>query len=228
MSGEIFHTDPAHLCSTAGWTDDFLYPNLISSDSSLRKSTLRILSTLATAKPSSSTDGGADNVWSLCLQVENSEMTLRNVRERTNQISRLSRSLAALPKSTDSAIIEHAISFLLSQLKVNFRPLYVETIKALGEFGTVHGEALWSGVWTELEKISTAESATLVDIGSKRPSWTEKSASPREDLKEEEEAEYRCPNADKNIASVNESWSLSTDVFALDSAEASASFPFPA
>lgn len=151
-------------------------------------------------------------------------MSLRNVRERTNQISRLSRAIAALPKNVDSTIIDHAISYLLSQLKVNFRPLYTETIKALGEVGGTYGEAMWSGVWAELEKVSAANNATMLDIGQRRPSWAERRSSSRDDGEEEEEPEYRCPNADKNIAAVNDSWVLASDVAAIDWAEVPASF----
>ena len=176
----------------------------------------------ATTSASGST---TSDVWAACLAVETSEMSLKNVRERTTEIARLTRLLASLPAGSAS-MVEHVITYLLSQLKVNFRPLYAETVKSLAELGGKYGDAVWQTIWTELEKVSRAESATVPDIGVTRPVWANAKplSTDRASAEVDEEPEYRCPNLEKASVAVAESWDMSSNVQALDAAEISVSF----
>lgn len=205
--------------SALSWELDYLYDNLISSDSLLRLSSLRILSTLSTSPDDSPIK--AKEIWQLCLQVENTEMTLRNVRERTSNIARLSRLLSSHTINKASPLIDRVISYLLSQLKVNFKPIYSETIDALKELGGSYGEIVWGGVWKEIEKTIGCEYPTITDIGFEKPTWAiiARGNDGKKEEVDEEEAEFRCHGYDKVIRAVEDCWSLSNDVQALDNAE---------
>lgn len=147
-------------------------------------------------------------------------MSLRNVRERTSEIARLGRLLADKSAKYDIEVIDKVITYLLSQLKVNFRPLYTETIKMLGLVGAQHGETLWQVVWREIDKITTVDSATVLDIGSGRPGWAQPGSTAKSVPDEEEdEPEYRCHNAEKFVASLGDSWNMSSREESLDAVE---------
>ena len=132
----------------------------------LRKATLR-LNSLVTSDQSES------DLWKLCLDVESAEMTLKNVRERTTNIKRVGRHLQnALSSDTMTDVtVNRAITYLLSQLKVNFRPLYAETITTLGELVPKCGESIWSIVWSELGKVDLSD-PFLPDLGMELPVWS--------------------------------------------------------
>ena len=203
------------------WDINYLYSNLLSGDGVLRSSTLKIIVTLHDG-PTSASSTDAD-IWRSCLQVESAEMSLKNVRERTTQIARLGRLLSSSSDHSD-VTISRVITYLLSQLKVNFRPIYPEITKAVAEVGQKHGELVWEGIWQELEKVSKADNASLLDLGYVKPGWAIINRERATEVEEEEdEPEYRCHNAEKMVSAVKESWGLSSDVNELDSVEISVS-----
>jgi U3 small nucleolar RNA-associated protein 20 len=148
---------------------------------------------------------GTKEVWELALSIEQSEMSLKNVRERTSLIARLGRMLENT--SVDEITLNMVITYLLSQLKVNFRPLYAETVNVLGEIAKTHGEPIWTLVWQELEKTLAAEHASCPDLGSSLPPWAEKSSdSAPEDSPAQEEDEYYCPGMTKTRKVIKSAW----------------------
>ena len=194
--------------------------NLLSSDSAIRLASLRILVTSAPhARPDTTSPS---DIWSLCLQIELSEMTLKNVRERTSHIGRLGRLLAGLPDDADDgllAIIRNVTRYLLAQLKVNFWPLYAETVSALAGLTDKHGEILWELVWDQLEKTSAAKSSRVVDLDVQNPPWADQEDISRLHPADEDEADFRCHNLEKARYASSTAWSQSSDARQLDSAE---------
>lgn len=201
--------------------------NLISANSVLRASTLRLL--ILTTAPTSSDDPlTPHNIWSHCQAVESSEMTLRNIRDRTSQIARLGRLLEAVPKDADAPLLSathHAIRYLLSQLKVNYRPIYPEAIKALSALTAAHGDVIWENVWGELEKTHAAQVFAVPDLEVETPAWTEaqsgdgKGQRERAKLDSEEAAEFRCTAMDKMVKAFKKEWAGAEDLSILDAAE---------
>lgn len=203
--------------------------NLISADSALRASSLRLL--ILTSAPGANEDPlSPHNIWSHCQAVEQSEMTLRNVRDRTAQIARLGRLLQSVPKDASESLLSattHGIRYLLSQLKVNYRPIYPEAIKALQGLTSQHGDVIWEQVWAELEKTHAATVFAVPDLQVENPAWTvveenggkEKSRAAKQDS--EEEAEYRCTAMDKMVKVFKKEWAGAEDLTIVDASEIS-------
>jgi U3 small nucleolar RNA-associated protein 20 len=182
-----------HVCLTQ---------HLLSSNSKLRKAVLQMLSAFADESTT------AWKVWHACLEVEASGMTLQNVRERTSNIGKLGRILENIPASEENQLVEDATRYLLSQLKVNFRPLYPDTIKALAGLGSSRGETLWGIIWEQLQKTIASESALGVDLDWEEPEWTKVSAaqSDETDQGDEEDKEFICPNLFKGRRALSSAW----------------------
>jgi U3 small nucleolar RNA-associated protein 20 len=198
-----------------------LEANLISADSALRQSTLRVL-----ASNTSFTDEitSPKDIWAACLQVELSDMTLKNVRERTSNIARLTRLLLALPKDPDQAmqaVLQGAINYIIGQLKVNFRPLYPEITSSLAALVPKHGDSVWTTIWSELQKTNAAEVVQITDLGADLPDWTKSGGrKQREELDiDEGEGEFRCRSLEKSILAVDQAWSQPSEVTLLDADE---------
>ncbi|OCF30821.1 U3 small nucleolar RNA-associated protein 20 [Kwoniella heveanensis BCC8398] len=211
-----------------------LLPNLLSADSDLRLHTAQILSAVS----SKDTPAGAEDhvpspsgIWSLCVQVESSEMTLRNVRERTTNISRLSRAISSLPSTftaQNSDLLRGLITYLIAQLKVNFRPVYQETIIALTVVAEKQGEVVWEIVWEELQKTNAAPSATMVDLDFSKPSWANKTRGGEDSASatvDEEEAEFRCPNLERSMKAIARLWTQASQDEKLDQQEIAPQLP---
>ncbi|EIW69152.1 hypothetical protein TREMEDRAFT_71796 [Tremella mesenterica DSM 1558] len=178
-----------------------LLPNLLSSDSSLRLSTLRILK--------NTTSGTAEEVWELARHVESAEVTARNVRERTTHIARLGRYLQALPQvDAPDELLRAAIKYLLSQLKVNFRPIYPEVVNSLATLANMHGDLIWSTVWGELEKVQQETRSKTTDLLSETPQWINDGRAPGSTNRlDEDNEDFLCPNLQKSRVIEAAAWS---------------------
>ena len=235
---EIWQTGLRHVCFTlslikglpiSSLANDVAKPlllNLRSADSSLRLSALRILS--ATIQPASQDPAASlASIWSLCVQIESSEISLRNVRERTTLIARLGRLLTILSDDEQNTVTEnlpHIIGYLLAQLKVNYRPLYAETVSALAGIGALQGELIWSMVWQDLERMSITGGRQMLDLDIQKPKWAadvdKGGDGPRVEAEEEEE-DFRCHNLEKGDAVVASAWDLADSDQHLDVKEVS-------
>lgn len=192
---------------------DFLTQHLLSANSSLRKAVLEVL---AANVPANTT---AQKVWAACLQVEASEMTLKNVRERTSNIGKLGRLLEGIGATEEKELVGDATRYLVSQLKVNFRPLYSDTIAALAGLGSSRGESLWDILWGQLQSTISAETTHAVDLDWDEPEWTRQAgvaSHARDDEFDEEDAEFRCPNLNKGRRALSHAWIAGTDPAAMD------------
>ncbi len=146
-------------------------------------------------------------------------MSLRNSRERPEQVARLARLL----ESADLAEVGHAIRYLLAQLKVNFRPLYTETIKAFSLLK--RGDEIWESVWAELEKTHHATVFAVPDLGVFVPAWTEVTARSSDAPDDEEEPEFRCTGLDKSKRIIDKEWQGVSDEASLDADDIKVSRP---
>jgi U3 small nucleolar RNA-associated protein 20 len=203
-----------------------LHVDLISADSSMRRSTLAILASTMADTHEDDIDGTKPSaIWTACLQVESSEMTLKNVRERTSNISRLARLLAGLPKDIPEDIksaVDGAISYLVGQLKVNFRPLYPEITTSLATLVGRHGERIWGKIWSELERTNAARDVQKADLGVELPEWTHVDNNhSKRDAEDDEEAEgeFRCRSLEKSVSVVGKAWLESSDINQVDAKE---------
>lgn len=195
-----------------------LYPNIMSADSSLRLSSIKIASVQVR-----STSEQAREIWELCEQVELAEMSLKNVRERTAHIARLGRHLVALPSdATDiaSQTAKFAIKYLIAQLKVNFRPVWAETVTALTALAARHSEDIWTVVWEEISKTISTQQTVMPDLGVVNPEWTKQKLAEEADVEyDEEDMEFRCTGLAKGRTVVARAWEDNNDVTNLDVAE---------
>lgn len=84
------------------------------------------------------------------------------------------------------------------QLKVNFRPLYPDTIDVLAMFAQKYAEPFWLLTFGELEKCSKNDPSLLVTVV--KPAWLEDAEASREDVDAQDEntdKSLHCPNAAK-------------------------------
>jgi U3 small nucleolar RNA-associated protein 20 len=195
-----------HVCLTQ---------HLLSANSKLRKAVLQMLSAFSTESTTSY------KIWNACLAIEASDMTLQNVRERTANIGKLGRLLEAIPASDENQLVEDATRYLISQLKVNFRPLYPDTIAALAGLGSSRGETLWSLVWDQLQSTIASETAVAVDLDWAEPEWTKVAPvqSGDSDEGDEEDKEFICPNLFKGRRALSSAWASSADPASADLSE---------
>ncbi|BEI87998.1 uncharacterized protein CcaverHIS019_0107160 [Cutaneotrichosporon cavernicola] len=187
-----------------------LLPNLMSSDSSLRLSSIRALA--VAGEP----DAGA--IWNQCKAIEQAEMSLKNTRDRTTQIARLGRQLGTLTDPNES--VQWAINYLIAQLKVNFRPVWAESVTVLTSLVGDHAESIWTTVWDQLQKTTIAEDSVMPDLGVSYPDWTQQKVV-QEEVEDDgdEGAEFRCHGLVRARNNILRAWQETNDSTNLDVAE---------
>ncbi|WVR04081.1 hypothetical protein IAU60_001080 [Kwoniella sp. DSM 27419] len=208
-------------------TLDLLMSNLLSSDSALRQHSAQILAAISSSEtPTEAEDHvpSPSSIWTLCVQVESAEMTLKNVRDRTTSIARLSRAISSLPPtfSDQSALLRGWITFLVAQLKVNFRPIYAETFSALSTVAERQGPAVWEIIWSELQRTDVAGAAVMVDLNVVKPSWAtvkDNDIASAGTVEDEDEAEFRCHNLEKSRTALAKVWNQANHESKLDQLE---------
>ena len=183
-----------------------LRSNLLSGDKALRSSTLRVLAALSPRQESR-------DVWLLASQVETSEVTLRNARERANNVGKLGRHLLQV---TSTDLSRDAINYLLSQFKVNFRPIYTEVVAALSGLAASSGEIIWEAVWAQLCHVQEAESSRVADLGYVAPAWIAVTRRSAERVDEEVDPDFACPGLTKAIVSASVAWAADDRLIDLD------------
>ncbi|ODN80830.1 hypothetical protein L202_02973 [Cryptococcus amylolentus CBS 6039] len=207
-------------------TLEHFMPNIMSADSQLRLSSLQVLNAIAPTQPLHSNPEecttSLHHIYNHCVQIESSEMTLRNVRERTTEISRLTRALAALPSKEllPANVLAAVVAYITSQLKVNFRPIYPEAIATLSSIAEQHKEIVWETLWSELQKTNSSSAAIAVDLDIEYPEWAlVKGETEQKIEKDEDEAEFRCPNLEKSRVIFGKVWERKTQENKLDEHE---------
>ncbi|KAG0148535.1 hypothetical protein CROQUDRAFT_75385 [Cronartium quercuum f. sp. fusiforme G11] len=124
-----------------------LQPALLSESSSVRFQTLTLLASL-------NEDTVREKIIDQCLIIEQTPLLVENARDRQMHI----RKLGIMVKSNsslheDSKSVDVAQRYILSQLKVHFKPLWEESIKALTMINERFSTSFWKLVWSELELV---------------------------------------------------------------------------
>ncbi|KIJ13504.1 hypothetical protein PAXINDRAFT_100613 [Paxillus involutus ATCC 200175] len=172
-----------------------LYPHLrsciISHSRSLRLNALKILSSKLVK-----TSSGEQDVLKRCLQGEEVPLDLHGVRERVLRIGRLGQ----VVKDDEPMATDLCIRWLISQLKVNLRPLWSPAGEALSSLAKRFGDSVWACVMGELQVVTNLEK----DLGV--PDWLSESATgDRSDDPWEQERTWRDGAAHK-VRSVISKW----------------------
>ncbi|KAA1470494.1 hypothetical protein DENSPDRAFT_774855 [Dentipellis sp. KUC8613] len=160
-----------------------LKTSILSHSQKLRLNSLRLLdSRLVKAS------GPAQQVIKKVIQAEEISLDVQGVRERTLRMNRLQQ----LVSDEDSFGSELAARWLVSQLKVNLRPLWSAAAQALSSLSERFGDAVWNIVFEELRAVQLGE-------GEKTgPEWLS-SLGEREEFDTiwEEEHTWKDPSAHK-------------------------------
>ncbi|KAF8131840.1 armadillo-type protein [Boletus edulis] len=146
---------------------------IISHSRSLRLSALKILS----SKLVKSTPGEHD-VLKRCLQGEEVSLDAQGVRERVLRIGRIGQVI----KDDEPMATDLCIRWLISQLKVNLRPLWSPAAEALSSLAKRFGDTVWECLFDELQTV------TIADKTSGLPEWLNENIGQdvNDDLREEE------------------------------------------
>ena len=146
-----------------------------------------------------------------CLQCENISIDVQGSRERALWIGRLPQ---VVPDG-QSVASDIAVSWLVckspavstynvltsrhpvAQLKVNLRPLWAQTMKALSELSVRCGQVVWSAVFEDLRRISEGQRLE------RSPEWAKEPLSDDEDDIQEEERAWQDPSAHKMRVAVS-------------------------
>ncbi|KAK7030946.1 U3 snoRNP protein [Paramarasmius palmivorus] len=160
--------------------------SLLSHSHDLRLSTLQFLALC----PSSSES--TKQVVRRCLQGEEVSLDVQGVRERVLHIGKV----AQVTKEGDEVGAEICARWLLSQLKVNLRPLWSPSSKAIAEHAERFGDTTWNLLFQEVQEASRSSNSEamggdVVDEGENKDVW-------------EEERSWRDPSAHKLRVAVME------------------------
>ena len=141
----------------------YLSSLVLSEDSLQRLSSLRILSVIA---PSSV-------VVQRCVDVEECPVSVKDAREKCLRVGKVARAIVALgasPSAEGQVEVEIGVKILVAQCKVNLRPLWPETCKALAEVATTQASVAWSIIFSELAKATQGNRALFISESSKQTS----------------------------------------------------------
>lgn len=158
-----WHRDMLHqicgLCSDIKSSDthqllpsfESVYPHLqralISESANIRSEALEILILL-------NQDPIRDNILNQCTIIEKTPLLVEKSRDRQMHIRKLGimvKSDARLVEDSDS--VDIAQRYIMSQLKVHFKPLWEESIKSLTILNERFSNRFWSLAWAQLELI---------------------------------------------------------------------------
>ncbi|TFY83749.1 hypothetical protein EWM64_g255 [Hericium alpestre] len=175
-------TTTSSLASDAVY--DRLTAALLSHSQRLRLSALRLLNSQFVR-----TTTGAQQLIQKTLQAEEVSLDVQGVRERVLRISRLEQVIS----DEDAIGPDLAIRWIVSQLKVNLRPLWSPAAQALASLSPRFGDLVWKIMFDELQAIQTTEGETI-------PSWLSdcESSGTRDGIWEDERS-WRDPVAHKTL-----------------------------
>ena len=141
---------------------ELLKKNILSISSELRKSSLILLSLL-----SENENEDDDNIYSKCVNVENVPLTIQSSRDRNLSLRRVGQILLSINSSNESRKI--GLMFMLSQFKVNFRPIYDQASDSIAEILEAHPDELWSIIFPEIEQAATGSRSS--NSNTRVPDW---------------------------------------------------------
>jgi U3 small nucleolar RNA-associated protein 20 len=148
-----------------------------------RLSVLQLLSSSLVHKASS-----AELVLSKLLQAEEVPIDAPSSRERVLRLTQLEHAISP----EDKIVSELAVRWVVAQLKVGLRPVWLPAARLLEKLSEKSGEVVWRTMFGELKEVVSTSSADGV------PEWM-KDARDEDDLDEVRETErsWRDPSAHK-------------------------------
>lgn len=161
----------------------YLSSPVLSHSSRSRLSALRLLSSSLVHKPSS-----LELVLSKLLQAEEVPINAPSSRERVLRLTQLEHDIIL----DDTLVSELVVRWVVAQLKVGLRPVWVPAARVLETFSEQKGEVVWRIMFEELQEVVRTSSAYGV------PEWMT-DAGVEGDLDEvrENERSWRDPSAHK-------------------------------
>ncbi|KAM0793473.1 hypothetical protein ACM66B_000915 [Microbotryomycetes sp. NB124-2] len=143
-----------------------IHRNLLSEDSLLRLSSLRIVSAFFPAEHNSIE---ADLI-SKCIDVEQMALTVMGAREKSMKIRKIGIVAHARLDNVDEPgpILDIVIRYLTAMLKLNFKPVWPEAIQALSLLAEKYAEQVWQITSKQLLSAATRSDDLYV---SQKPAW---------------------------------------------------------
>ncbi|SCZ90492.1 BZ3500_MvSof-1268-A1-R1_Chr1-3g02022 [Microbotryum saponariae] len=141
-------------------------PNLLSEDSSLRLTSLEILTTLFEEK-----DKVALDLMEKMMEVERMVLSVQGAREKSMKVRKIGIvAHAQLGKEGQGTemIVGVLLRYLTAMLKVNFKPLWPEAIQALSLLSQRFPNEVWAIASKQLVVVATRDSSLYV---SRKPEW---------------------------------------------------------
>nr|ASF90194.1 hypothetical protein SPAR05566 [Bartheletia paradoxa] len=151
-----------------------IYPilrdNLLSEDTALRLHTLQVLNAFEQptikARSEESNASGPCEVFQKCIEVELTPLSVQHVRDRNMHIRKLATTAATM--KLEPIFLDAIVRFMLSQLKVNYKPVWAETIKVIAELTGRFPTEVWELCFAELEKASANDPSIYRLV---KPDW---------------------------------------------------------
>jgi U3 small nucleolar RNA-associated protein 20 len=152
-----------------------------------RRSRLNALYLLSS--PLVNTGPSQELVLSRLLQAEEVPIDAQSSRERVLRVTQLERVIPG----DDAVISDLAVRWLVSQLKVGLRPVWLPTVHALEKLSERCGETVWRVVFGELKAVVGSSNPESV------PDWMKDINDAADDVDEVRESErsWRDPSAHK-------------------------------
>ncbi|KAF9258369.1 hypothetical protein L218DRAFT_1080452 [Marasmius fiardii PR-910] len=169
----------------------YVKDSILSHSQLLRRSSLKLLSSPGLKAPQETREA-----LYRCLQGEEVSIDVQGVRERVLRIGKV----VPLLKDGDNTGADLCGRWLLAQLKVNLRPLWSPSAKALESLSQRFGDVVWGLLFSELDKV-TQESLGQSAIGLLSDSAENGGRGVDEDPWEDERS-WRDPSAHKLRLSV--------------------------
>ncbi|KAK0522958.1 U3 snoRNP protein [Tilletia horrida] len=178
-----FHTGAVRaladlLAATTTWSDPIfahfeqltalpVIADLLSSiENSTRVAACELLAQLARLSGNKDAAGPYERL----LEIERTELSIESIRERNVRVRAAARSIAQavklLPKGTQpSAHLQRAqtltVTYIVGSLKLNFRPVWSESIAALVDLAAVGGDEVWDVAFAQLDVVHDPVQAAL-------------------------------------------------------------------
>ncbi|TIA92947.1 hypothetical protein E3P99_00411 [Wallemia hederae] len=171
---------------------DKLRLNILSYSTELRSASLKLLSQLR---------GESDSIYEKCYDVEQVPLTIESSRDRNLALRRVGQHLLAADATEESRKV--GAMFMLSQFKVNFRPIYDQASSSLAELMAAQTALLWPIFLPELEMAAGASQRSNASV--QVPEWMLSESHFRKSDRGTQiasgyvtdDTQFRCTNLDK-------------------------------
>ncbi|UZJ56350.1 hypothetical protein CBS101457_005670 [Exobasidium rhododendri] len=137
-------------------TVEALKASIMSSDEPLRLAAARLLSL---AEEQERKEGDEESILKRLVEIEETPLEVETIRERNVRMRGIAREILRLKQSNSMSVPRlelcafTASNYLVSVFKLNFRPLWEESRKALIDLSVAYGQMVWEAAFTELQSV---------------------------------------------------------------------------